>query len=58
MADDLNSTTAAVNTKQTPIELNYQSIKEYFISKQCRCKYSELFDMFRDLLVDSESGNF
>jgi hypothetical protein len=58
MADELNNITAINNTnKQTPIELSYQTIKEFLISKQCRCKYSELFDVFRDLLVDSASGN-
>ena len=37
-------------------ELTLASIKDFLFCKGGKCKYSELFDRFRDHITDSTSG--
>ena len=46
------------NLKRNSIELSLSSVKEFLLSKGGKCKYSEIFNHYRDLISDSGLGKF
>ncbi len=54
MAEKNSDRTSSENKKVTDLTLS--AIKDFILSKSGKVRYAELFDHFRNLIVDSSSG--
>lgn len=45
-----------ISALDKPASLTQTAVKDYIMAHGGKCKYSELFNHFRDLLVDASSG--
>jgi hypothetical protein len=52
----INSTHLSAGNTSASTELSLSSIRDFIISQNGKVKYSDLFNHFRDLIVDSASG--
>ena len=54
--EDLHESTANKENTAVSNELTLGTIKDYLLSKGGKVKYAELFNNFKDQIVDSSSG--
>ena len=45
-------------TSNKPTFLSVASVKEFLLSRSGKCKYSELFSHFSDLILENDLGKF
>lgn len=53
----MNESNEFGDNREITVELTLSAIKDYLVSKGGKSKYSELYNKFRDVIIDSSTGS-